>query len=134
MRLKKFQGSLHSLQGFASGFPQDIERKSVGFFGRLIYVFLRFTLYVIFFNVLCYCLRELFYVFCFTFTFTFYLVFSRFCKMKIRKRKIVVSFYKILFVNLYFTFTFTFGEFFYFFVTFSILRFFTKKTFYEIKT
>ena len=48
--------------------------------------------------------------------------------MKIRKRKIVViSFYEILFVNLYFMFTFTFGDIFYFFFTFSILRFFYEK-------
>ena len=56
--------------------------------------------------------------------------------MKIRKRKIVViSFYEILFVNLYFMFTFTFGDFFLlFFLHFLFYVFFTKKTFYEIKT
>ena len=95
---------------------------------------LRFTSF--FFNVLCYCLRKLFYVFYFTFTFTFYLFILHFCKMKIRKRKIVViSFYEILFVNLYFMFTFTFGDFFLlFFLHFLFYVFFTKKTFYEIKT
>ena len=116
-------------------------KKSVGFSVKLFYVFLHyfcvkiFTFFYVlrftsfFFNVLCYCLRKLFYVFYFTFTFTFYLVILRFCKMKIRKRKIVViSFYEILFVNLYFTFTFTLGEFFYvFFFTFSILRFLYEK-------
>ena len=127
-----------------SGFLQDIQRKSVGFSVTLFYVFLHyfcakfFTFYILrhFFSFfLSYCSGKLCYVFYFTFTFRIYLVILRFCKIKIRQRKIVViSFYEIFFVHLYFMFTFTFSDLFYFFFISNFTFFLTKKTFYGIKT